>query len=259
MTSHADAFPTGRPQTPEDPATLAARPGLADLDHVPLSPARRDALAAASRSSGGSAAWKRRKIQEARRLHALAEIAPRFEILEIELGVELRVLFHLWMPVPCSRDGGRTVSIAREAMLGLVYPETALRLPLPGYAFLEMLVPVDPFHPQIGGPGGQRRLCLGPSIATGTPASELILMAHAAVTFQALQLDPTDAAGMFNVPAALYWSSRAGELPLSRVPFLGAEDLPAAGESAGPHEGRPEPAGAGEERAPAAGSEEAAS
>ena len=66
-----------------------------------------------------------------------------------------------------------------------------------------------------------QRLCLGARIPRGLPLREVLLMSHAALTLQSIQVDERDAAGVLNFPAAKFWQQRPERMPLSRVPFLG--------------------------------------
>lgn len=195
-------------------------PRLSSLPGVTLS-AERDAwrrtLAA---SSSGTGAWRARKDAEVRDLLALAQIAPgRLSIVALDTDDELRAVFRLRAAVPCRPDPDGEVLVRQQALLGLTYPEDALRRSLPGVAFVQVIAPPHCWHPNVAYDVVQP-ICLAPSMPAGIPAVELVLATYAALTLQAITLDERDAGGVLNVEATRYWQSATHRIPLSREPFL---------------------------------------
>jgi hypothetical protein len=195
------------------------RTGLTGLSGTVLAPRRAAALAALTAGAGGGASFRARKGFEARELFALEQISDRLEILRLDLGHELRALVRLRVPVPCRPPAGDALVVAREALLGVLWPEEILRNPLPGTAFLQILAPRHVFLPAVSFDALQV-LCLGTAVAVGTPVRELILAAYAALSMQAVVIDERDPAGVLNAEAARWWQAHTDRIPLSREPFL---------------------------------------
>ena len=200
----------------------AAGTGLADLAQVKLSPDREHVLLAALHSSGGSPAWRARKAAEARELLALAELAPRMEIWELDLGADLRAVIHLEGPVACLPGGQGALVIERHALLGLTYRQEALSRPLSGYAFVQILAPHGVWLPNVSADAAQA-ICLGTSLPAGVRVRDLVLMSFDALTMRSVQMDELDPAGVLNGAAARFWQSplNATRIPLGTSPFLG--------------------------------------
>jgi hypothetical protein len=195
-----------------------ARRGLSGLDDVVLDEPHQAALDAALARARGSAPWRARLAVEARELLALAQIAPRLTVDALALDTRLCALVTLVVPVPVASGAGE-VAIADRAALALTYGEEATRAASPGTRFVQVLAPVRVHHPNVF-PGPDQRLCLGPVLPAGIPVKELLLMSYAALSMQALTVDPRDPAGLMNPDAARYWSANLARTPLTRAPFL---------------------------------------
>jgi hypothetical protein len=208
-------FTTVRPQPPAG--------GLAGLPEVRLSAEHQRMLDEAVGRAGGPPVWRRRKQAEARDLLALAQLAPRLKVGWIDLGVDLRALLFLRSPVPCRPGGAGDLVVEPQAVLGLTYPEEALRQAMPGYSFLQVLAPADVWHANVAF-GPVRPLCLGGALPAGVRVKELVLMAYGALSMQTVQIDEQDAAGVLNGAAALWWQQNTAHAPLSRAPFLSSDD-----------------------------------
>ena len=208
-------FRTVRPEVPSG--------GLAALAQVTLSPEHQRGLDEAVKVAGGPPAWQRRKQAEARDLLALAQIAPRLRVGWIDLAADLRALLFLRVPVPCRPGGAGDLVIEPQAVLGVTYPQAALRQPLAGYSFLQVLAPADVWHANVAF-GPVRPLCLGAALPANVRGQELVLMAYGALSMQTVQLDEQDPAGVMNAAAALWWQQNTARVPLTRAPFLSPDD-----------------------------------
>ncbi len=209
---------------PKKSVTGPGRRGrLRDLAKVELNPHNRAMLDFAIKHSGGDAAWRGRKRIEACEILSLSQLAPlgRLTIQFVDLHEALRSLMILKVPVPCQPDTSNELRIADHAVLGFTYPAEAVRMPLPGPAFFQILEPQDVWLPQVA-PGIQRH-CIAQSVPAGTPCKELILMAYGALSMQSVQVDELDAAGVFNSAAARWWQQNMDRIPLTRTPFLAAD------------------------------------
>jgi hypothetical protein len=197
--------------------------GLAALDDVTLTAERQAQLDQAAAGAAGPAVWRQRKLAEARDLLALSQIAPpgRFTVEHLDLDEALRALLLLAVPVPCRPGGEGPLLVERRAMLGLHYPEAALRQVMPGYAFVHVLVPFAVWHANVAPiPEGQA-VCLGAQLPAGVRAKELVLMTYGALSMQTVMIDPGDPAGVLNAAAARWWQDNLDRVPLTRTPFLG--------------------------------------
>src|SRR4051794_2641782 len=105
-----------------------SRAGLESLRDLPLSERGRAMLDAANATSAGPPPWRARKSAEARELIALGELAPpgRMTIEHLDLAESLRAVFQLRAPAPCRSAAGK-VLIGSRVLIGLVYPQQALR------------------------------------------------------------------------------------------------------------------------------------
>jgi hypothetical protein len=195
--------------------------GLWDLERVALSRAREQWLERVVRDVQGSPSWRQRVRVEVREVLALATIAPRLEVLALDARTALLLRLELRVPVPCRAAGAEELVLAPRARLVVRYPEAAMRLPQPGFAFVQIERPSGVFHPNVGGGDGLQLLCLGASIAAGTPVRELILASYQALSMAAYHLDPRAGAGVMSAEAAAWWSRNLDRLPLTREPFLG--------------------------------------
>ncbi len=192
---------------------------LSALHEVSLSASRQRLLEAAARLCGGPAVWRHRKLAEARELLALSEIASRLTVESLDLREVLRALVSLRVPVACLPDGQGTLRIHPKAILGLYYPEVALRTPLPGFSFVQILYPTGVWHANVSSKADQM-LCLGAQLPTGIPLKEIVLMAYGALSMQAVMIDERDTAGVLNLEAARWWQQNIHRVPLSREPFV---------------------------------------
>jgi hypothetical protein len=194
-------------------------PRLAALDQVVLSDSRQRLYEEALKDCSGSVAWRKRKEAEARDLVALSEITSRFDVGFLDLRESLRAVAVLHAPVPLSPDGQGKLRIAPLALLGITYPEEAIRRPLPGHGSVQLLQPVGIFHPNALGQNPQL-LCLGPALPVSIQLKEIVLMSYALLTLQTVMLDEVDPAGVMNGEAARYFQERMHLVPLTREPFL---------------------------------------
>jgi hypothetical protein len=211
--------------------TTPTAPGLADLDRVVLAHETQAQLDGVAAMAGGDPAWRARKRVEAHQLLALAQIAgpERLAVHMLDLEDDFRAVIRLNAPVAMEPDGDGDLRVADGAILGINYARVALAQPMPGFAFVRLLVPpAGAWYPNIGGAG--QLVCLGASLPAGIPVTELVLGTWGVLTMQAVMLDPDDHAGVMNGQAAAWWSARADRMPLAAEPFL--RQAP-AGEEAG--------------------------
>lgn len=212
--------------TPEQANTTWAG-GISDLSGVVLDAHFREVHERATRGNAGAPTWSHRKAAELHGALALAQVSGRMRIMLADLTVSLRLMFELRCVVPTMPEPGGELVIEDRALIGLTYPEEAIRAPLPGCAFVMLLRPAAVWLPNVGppdpsfkGPGPGQPLCLGASIAAGTPVKELILQSYGALTMQSVQLDERDAAGLMNQEAAEWWLRTETPIPLAREGFL---------------------------------------
>lgn len=197
--------------------------GLRDLAQVELAARYHELLEGARDQATGHRVWRERRLAEARELLALATVAPRMEVKDLNLGDDLRALVRLQMPVPCRFGSEQDLVISHEALLGICYPRRALFESLPGPSFVQVLLPMGVFHPNASAPPIQR-LCLGTQLPAGIRVRELVLLSYRALTMQDHTLDVEDPAGVFHAEAARWWQANADRVPLTRAPFLGVPD-----------------------------------
>lgn len=197
------------------------RRGLSALNEVVLDERHRHLLEFARATCGGPAAWRQRKLVEAQELLALAQLSRRLRIEWLDVSVDLRAVIEMQVTVPCLRSPDAPLDIAPRAMLGIMYRQEVLISPQPGYSFVQILSPGPVWHANVSRDQNQV-LCLGTSLPVGIPLKEILLMAYGALTFQTIQLDPGDSAGVMNPAAAQWWSceNNRKKIPLSREPFL---------------------------------------
>ena len=193
--------------------------GLRELDKISLGARSSGLLKEASESCGGSAIWRKRKLVEARDLLALAQVAPRFIVHAIDLRETLRAQVALKVPVPLNPDERGELRVAGVALLGILYPEHAIREPLPGFAFIQIIRPLGVWHANVSAEGPQM-LCLGAQLPVGIPCKDLVLLAYGALSMQTVMVDEADPAGVMNGEAALWWQQNMKLAPLSRARFL---------------------------------------
>jgi hypothetical protein len=193
--------------------------GLSALGEVQLSLAKQQMLDSARRSCAGPAVWRNRKSAEAQDLLALEEIASRFRVEFLDLRESLRALVSMRVPTPCLPDLEGNLHIAPHIRLGITYPEEALRLPMPGFALVEIIHPLQVWHANVSAEGAQM-LCLGVQLPAGVQVKDIILMTYGAISMQTVMLDEMDAAGVLNPDAARWWQQNIHRLPLSRQTFF---------------------------------------
>ncbi len=202
--------------------------GLTRLDQVVLSPEARQMLDAAVPTAGGPAGWRQRKAAEAHQLLALVQRAgpSRMAVHQLNLREELRAVYELKVPVPMKPGPDGKLVTAQRAVLGLVYPQGALAVPLPGYTLVCLLhPPFGVWHPNIGRGHGQP-LCFGPRVPAGIPVTELALLSYSLLCLQSVMLDPGDSAGVMCRDAAEWWQANPGLRPLTKEPFFVAPKRP---------------------------------
>jgi hypothetical protein len=174
---------------------------------------------AALSHAGGSAVWRRRKGVEARELLLLAQRGDRLRVEMLDLAEALRAVLWLRVPVACRPTEPGRLPLAEFALLGLTYPEEALRSARPGYSFVQVLAPFQPWHANIA-LGPAQPLCLGASLPAGIRVKELVLMTYGALSMQTVQIDERDPAGVMNPEAARWWQQNLARIPLTREPFF---------------------------------------
>ena len=193
--------------------------GLVDLSRVDLASPYAELLEGARSQAVGHRVWRERKLGEAHDLLALASAAPRMAVKDLSLANELRALVRLRMPVPCRFGNGKDLVIAHETLLGIRYPREVLSQPLPGTAFVQVLLPMGIFHPSVS-PAPIQNLCLGAQLPLGIRVWQLVLMSYRALTLQDHTIDPNDPAGIFRADAARWWQDHTDRIPLTGEPFL---------------------------------------
>ena len=200
--------------------------GLSHLHELVLTDERQRVLDTALAVSGGSPVWRARKEVEAREVMALSQRAPagRMEVVYLDVSAALRLIVHLKVPAPCRPGSDGELRIEPFAHLGIIYPLETLREVRSGTGFVQILAPGEVWHANVLADRGQP-LCLGASLPPGIRVKELILMSYGALSMQSVMLDEGDAAGVLNLEAARWWQQNLDRIPLSRTPFLGADDL----------------------------------
>jgi len=194
--------------------------GLEALDNVALGDKHVHLLEDARQSVAGPPAWRKRKLAEIQDLLAMSEIVPRLDVVFIDCCETLRAIVHMEVPVPlnpCERSG--RLRTAPAALLGLMVPEHAIREPLPGYTFVQILDPKGVWHANVSAENVQF-LCLGVTLPAGIGLKDILLMTYGALSMQSVMVDEADAAGVMNVEAARWWQQNMDLIPLSREPFL---------------------------------------
>lgn len=200
------------------PPQSTKRISLSALSAVELDAPHAAFLKAAEVQCGGPPPWRFRKLAELRDLLVLSQLSRRVAILHCDVSAALRVLFALKVTVPCLPDLQGELVIAPAAQVGLTLREESVRLPQPGYSFMQILYPSHVWHPNVAYDGGQ--LCLGARLSAGIDVKTLTLMAYGALTMTSVQLDVSDPAGVLNHQGALWWLANRAKMPLSREPFI---------------------------------------
>lgn len=207
----------------ENGSVARGQAGLRSLPTVRLNQRNQWILNQASRANGGDAAWRVRKLAEARDLLALGQIAPpgRLEVQMVDLRESLRALMLVRVPVPCRPDANNVLRVADHALVGLVYPREVLRQCLPGPSFVQILDPQEVWHANVA--LGEQPLCLGVVLPCNVPAVELVLMTYDALAMKIRQVNEADEAGVFNAEAARWWAANLHRAPLAKSWFLEAD------------------------------------
>ena len=203
-------------------ATSPARPlsfSLSNLHEMPLFGYHQAILESAQKICAGPAACRHRLIAEAHDLLALAQLSGRLHVHWLDLSAGLRAKVELEVPVPCLPNPAGPLQVAPRALLGVIYPQEAMLMPQPGFAFIRILQPRPVWHSNVS-PDQNQVLCLGPQLPAGMPLREIILMTYGALTLQTTQLDLHDPAGVLNPAAAEWWQRSTELIPLTRQPFL---------------------------------------
>lgn len=203
------------------------RGGLSDLSGVVLDDQHRKIYETASRGCRGTPMWRQRKLAEFQEYLALSMVSGRIRTMMADLTGPLRLMFELQAPVPLLPDPAGDLEVAGHALLGLTYPEEAIRAPQPGYSFVTQIRPYHlflanaaPADPEFGLHGPGQAICLGSQIAANISVKEIILQTYGALTLQSVQLDEYDAAGVMNRAAAEWWLQNRDRIPLTREGFL---------------------------------------
>lgn len=191
---------------------------LSSLHQMPLDGFHQALWESVRKICGGPAACRHRLSAEAHDLLALAQYFGRLRVLWLDLSAGLRAKVELEVPVPCLPDPDGPLQVASCALLGLLYPQEAMLLPQPGYAFVRILQPRPVWHSNVS-PDHHQVLCLGPSLPAGIPLKEIILMTYGALSMQTTQLDLLNPAGVLSPAAAEWWQRNTRLIPLSREPF----------------------------------------
>lgn len=199
-------------------------PNLANLSSVQLDAHHRAILEAAEKQCNGPPSCRHRKIAEARELLALAQISDRLVFHWLDLSADLRAKVEMRVPVACLPDPNGPLQIAQRALLGIMYPEKAAILPLPGFVFVRILAPGPAWYSVVSADPNQV-LCLG-SQPAGVRLIEIILCTYGALSLQATLLDVSDPAGVLNPAAADWWQRNTNLIPLTKEPFLQRENSP---------------------------------
>jgi hypothetical protein len=199
--------------------SATGQPGLNNLSDVPLGAHYGPLVQQALVSLGGPPDWRHRKPIELHDLAAMAELAPRLVISQLDAREAIRALIRMQVPVATRKHAAAPLEIKQEAVLGLTIREESMRTPQPGYSFFEVLTPADCWHANISRDAVQA-LCLGATLPAGIRARELVLMAYGALSMQSVMVDQYDPAGVLNAEAALWWQLNMDKTPLSTEPFL---------------------------------------
>ena len=186
---------------------------------VQLGKANRRILEEAHGRCSGPAPWRYRKLAELHDVLALAELSQRIVIERIDLQETFFCQVFLHVPIPLRPETSGRLQTADGARLAIVYPEEALRRPMPGFAFITILDPLNVWHANVA-PDGIQALCLGPSLPAGIRIRDLVLMAYEAICLQSVMIDETDPAGLLNFDAAVWWQQNLTLAPLTKKAFL---------------------------------------
>ncbi len=195
--------------------------GIARLPQIELSSRHQLMLDRAVDRCQASPALRARMRAEGHDLLALSQIAPRLEVIELDMAPVFRSLFRLQTTVPTMPQPDGPLQIEQQALLGLTYRLESFRQPTPGYGFIQVLAPAPCWLANISNDGVQA-LCLGLSLPAGVRVKDLVLMAYGALTMQTVMNDELDRAGVLSVPAARWWQQNMHLAPLSAEPFIHA-------------------------------------
>ena len=142
----------------------------------------------------------------------------------------MKLVVHLGAPVPMGPYDG-AIKVARIALLEITYPLVALARPLPGSAFVSIRMPAhDVFHPNIFVDHDQR-MCLGDTLPSRIPVTELILLSYCALQMTTAMIDEKDASLVANCEAAKFYQHNPQLMPLSTTPFLEPDEFCTPGDT----------------------------
>jgi hypothetical protein len=204
----------------QDSSAARDEVGLRAIAGAKLNERHQRLLDDASRRNGGDAAWRLRKIAEARDLLALSQVAPpgRLVVQMLDLRGSLRAMLAVQVPVPCRPDENNVLRVSPGAVIGLTYPREVLRECLPGAAFVRVLEPWGVWHANVF--PAEQPLCLGLVLPVNIPVVQLVLMTYDALSMKVRQVDEADTAGVFNADAARWWAANLHRAPLAKAWFL---------------------------------------
>ena len=205
--------------------TTTPLPGLSGLGQVKLDPPYQELYDAAKSTCAGPAPWAARKLREACDLMALAQVSQRMDLQWLDLRDDLRVIFHLRVPVATRPDPHGDIVIRNYATIGLTFCAEAARLPQPGYSFVHLLAPAWAWYTNILPAFGPRPdfgnpICLGTTLPAGSRVRELVVLTYLSLSMQTIQINPADSAGLFRPEVARFWQRNLDRIPLSRTPFI---------------------------------------
>ena len=206
------------------PSTNKNHPGLHELYRADLAPSVQARFERIMEPAVGSPTWLARKTAEVRELLALAQIAPRLRVQRLDARWDLLAEVRLDAVLPTRAGPGEPVVLEKKAVLVILYPERVLYSAVPGHALVQIRSPRGVFLPNASAGAGSQHVCLGLKLPVAIPLREIVLRTYAALTLQAVMLDPRDAAGVLNRQAAAYWLANRDRMPLSSAPFLAAVD-----------------------------------
>jgi hypothetical protein len=178
---------------------------------------QRQVLAHGLARNGGRREWREWKASQVAAVADLANRSPRMDLFEVCLDGDLDIDFGIHLPVPRWPHRGELV-IAPAGVFHLHYEEDWLVEAPPGWAWLSLWMPRDPFHPNCR-PALRGAICLG-KLPPGTPPPEIIRLGHDTLTLQNVVLDERDPEGVLNVEACEYYRHHPEYLPLTHCGLL---------------------------------------
>lgn len=195
--------------------------GLSRLNEVPLEGPFLQHYEFGLAKCQASGFYPSRMKKEFRDYLALAQVSGRIRPCDVNFEGTFKIQFLLKARYPY-RDLSQEVRVADHALLVLAYPEEAIRQPVNGTSFVQ-IIGGNAFHPNIS-PAALglpvQGLCLGSSVMAGVRLKELILIVYGLLTLQSITMDMLDPAGVLDPEAAEYWQQNIQRIPLSREPFI---------------------------------------